>query len=146
MLVKLRVAGYMNRGHPVPCNPIQSNLPADLCVPPRLPADRAQGSAGSLTPFRPTHRGGRSTHGPTTVRAASRLSKRPCRLSRATRPRERISIARVARGQRPRQSMSFSHLRNICSRSCIYLIVSGPDEPGLVKAIICERISKSVHL
>ena len=86
------------------CN--QSPTFQRISVSPRLPANRAQGSAGPLTPFRPTHRGGRSTHGPTTVRAASRLSKRPCRLRRASRPRERISIARVARGQAPRQVVS----------------------------------------
>ena len=95
MCVTLRVTGYMNRGHPVICN--LSNFPEALS---RLAClrHRAQGSAGPLASFRPTHRGGRSTHGPTTVRAALRPNKRPCRLSRASCPRDRRSIARGARG------------------------------------------------
>ena len=45
-----------------------------------------------------------------------------------------------------KSSMSFLHLRNICSSGCMYSIVLSPKEPGLVNAIICERSSKSVHL
>ena len=101
------VQGVYEPGTPAACNhTVPSIQLSRVSVSPRLPANRAQGSAGPDTPFRPTHRGGRSANGPTTVRAALRLHERPCRLRRANCPRERISIARGARGQRPRQVVS----------------------------------------
>lgn len=91
--------------HTIPFHPFQLSR---VSVSPHLPANRVQGSAGPDTPFRLTHRSDRSANGPTTVRAALWPNERPCRLRRANRPRERISIARGARGRRPRQHRSQS--------------------------------------
>ena len=85
-----------------PGNPVTSILVCCHC----LPANRAQGNAGPNAPFRPTHRGGRSAIGPTTVRDATQLSKRPCQLRQAASLREHRPIARVARGQRHHRVVS----------------------------------------
>ena len=73
---------------------LQFERPSDLAACEPRPC-----STGPNASFRPTHHGGRSAHGPTTVRAATRLSKRPCRLSPAIRRRGLRPIARVTRGQ-----------------------------------------------
>ena len=66
---------------------------------PGVPAIRAQGSTGPQAPFRRMHHGGRPANGPTTVRALTRQSKRPNRLSLAIRRRGSRPIDQVASGQ-----------------------------------------------